>query len=114
METCNAIQVSRIIQALDFHWDDYQNSDDQWGKIYLGECSYNWNQKWEFDGNELVCKGSPYEPVSGLRMDIYQNGTDDGTKVGVYQQNGAGNQLWSYQGEYCTGKICAYSCLKGS
>jgi len=86
--------------ALDFHWDDYQNSDDQWGKIYLGECSHNWNQKWEFDGNELVCKGSPYEPVSGLRMDIYQNGTEDGTKVGVYQQNGAGNQLWTYQGHF--------------
>jgi len=86
--------------ALDFHWDDYENTEDQWGKIYLNEYTENWNQRWEIDGNELICKGSPHEPVDGLRMDIWHNSSEDGAIVGVHQQNGTPAQWWGVHGHY--------------
>jgi len=86
--------------ALDFHWDDYENTEDQWGKIYLNEFTENWNQRWEIDGNELICKGSPHEPVDGLRMDIWHNESQDGAIVGVHQANGTPAQMFGVHGHY--------------
>jgi len=84
--------------ALDFHWADF--CDSGWGKIYLGEPTGNWNQRWEINGKELICKGSNEEPIDDLRMDVFENGTEDGTKVGVYRQNGQSNQHWNLLGHY--------------
>ena len=89
--------MSYFTQALDFHWADF--CDSGWGKIYLGEPTGNWNQRWEINGKELICKGSNEEPIDDLRMDVFENGTEDGTKVGVYRQNGQSNQHWNLLGE---------------
>ena len=84
-----------LSQALDFHWADYCESDPNWGKVYLNEFTDLPNQKFEQYGSEIICKGSNEEHIPDLRLDVFQNGTDDGAKVGVYLKNDSPNQMWT-------------------
>ena len=90
-------QVIRVLlsQALDFHWADYCESDPNWGKVYLNDFTDLPNQKFEQYGSEIICKGSNEEHIPDLRLDVFQNGTDDGAKVGVYLKNDSPNQMWT-------------------
>ena len=90
-------QIIRVLlsQALDFHWADYCESDPNWGKVYLNDFTDLPNQKFEQYGSEIICKGSNEEHIPDLRLDVFQNGTDDGAKVGVYLKNDSPNQMWT-------------------
>ena len=86
-------------QVLDFHWNDYQRN--QWGKVYLSPDFHNgWNQRWQMDGREVVCKGFARQTVNNLRLDVFGGESQSGAKVGVYQRNGAPNQRWRFQGRF--------------
>ena len=85
-------------KVLDFHWGDYQKHG--WGKVYLHEFNGGWNQKWQFDGRELVCKGFRNKMVHDLRLDVNGGAINNGAKVGVYQKNGNANQRWQLQGKH--------------
>ena len=92
-------------KVLDFHWWDYQ--EDNWGKVYLNDFNNGWNQKWEFDGKEIICKGFRHRTVENLRLDVHSWATHNGAKVGVYQRTRNSNQRWHLQGKlkYMTPKI---------
>jgi len=86
-------------RVLDFHWHDYQRN--QWGKVYLSPDFHNgWNQRWQMDGREVVCKGFARQTVNNLRLDVFGGESQSGAKVGVYQRNGAPNQRWRFQGRF--------------
>ena len=85
-------------QVLDFHWHDYQRN--QWGKVYLSPDFHNgWNQRWQMDGREVVCKGFARQTVPNLCLDVKAHASNNGAKVGVYQRNGGSNQRWRVQGD---------------
>ena len=82
-------------KVLDFQWRDYQ--EHNWGKIYLNEFISGWNQKWQFEGREIICKGFQHKTVENLRLDVHGSATHNGAKVGVYQATGNPNQKWQLQ-----------------
>ena len=84
-------------KVLDFHCGDYQ--EDNWGKVYLNEFNNGWNQKWQIDGKEIICKGFQNRAVDGLRLEVHSSATHNGAKVGVYHRTGNPNQNWEFQGK---------------
>ena len=80
---------------MDFHWINFQKHG--WGKVYLHDSHGGWNQKWQFDGREFVCKGFENKRVHDLRLDVEGHNTHDGAKVGVFKANGGMNQQWNIQ-----------------
>jgi len=79
-------------KVLDFNWADYQ--EHCWGKVFLNELNHGCNQKWNFHGKDIVCKGHKQEIVENLRLDVCHGKTCDGAKVGVSKRNCGCNQQW--------------------
>jgi len=80
-------------RVLDFHWQDYQRS--QWGKVYLHTDFHNgWNQRWQVNRGEIVCKGFHQQTVPNLCLDVFGSQSGNGAKVGVYAKTGGQNQRW--------------------
>ena len=82
------------VQVLDFHWHDYQNLGEHWGKVYMAEPNNGWNQAWEIRGREIICKGFQSEKKTDLRLDVYHSCTASLSKVGVHPRNGTGAQIF--------------------
>ena len=84
---------------LDLNWHDYQRTG--WGKVYLhADFHGGWNQRWEFLNGEIACKGTQHRQIPNLRLDVHGSCTGNGSKVGVFQRNGAQNQKWTLKGVY--------------
>ena len=84
-------------KVLEFHCVDYQ--EDNWGKVYLNEFNHGWNQKWQLDGKEIICKGFQNRTIENLRLEVHSSATHNGAKVGVYHRTGNPNQQWRLQGK---------------
>ena len=85
------------LQVLDLNWHDYQRTG--WGKVYLhADFHGGWNQRWEFLNGEIACKGTQHRQIPNLRLDVHGSCTGNGSKVGVFQRNGAQNQKWTLKG----------------
>jgi len=85
-------------RVLDLNWHDYQRTG--WGKVYLHtDLHGGWNQRWEFLNGEIACKGTQHRQIPNLRLDVHGSCTGNGSKVGVFQRNGAQNQKWTLKGE---------------
>ena len=96
-KTMTIIFHHNCTKVLDFNFDDYRGK--QWGEVYLTTDFHNgWNQRWQVDRGEIVCKGFAQQTVPNLRLDVFAGKSDNGAKVGVYQKNGGHNQRWRIQG----------------
>lgn len=94
-------------RVLDFNFDDYRGK--QWGEVYLTTDFHNgWNQRWQVDRGEIVCKGFARQTVPNLRLDVFAGKSDNGAKVGVYQKNGGHNQRWRIQALNCSTSTTAF------
>ena len=83
---------------LDFDYNEYDRN--KWGKVTLYPDFHNgWNQRWQFMGGEIACKGYGDRQVPNLRLDVFSAEKHNGAKVGVYQRNGGKHQKWSLKEE---------------
>ena len=94
------LETSNILyQVLDLDSTQYQSSG--WGRVTLWpEFHGGWNQRWQFIQGEIECKGTQFQLIPYLRLDVWGAETGNGAKVGVYQRTGSHNQRWTLQGSH--------------
>ena len=74
---------------MDFDVQDYL--ENSWGRVLMYQYHGGENQKWIFEGNQILCKYN-----LSLTLDDFQN---EGKKPGMYKKHGGPNQKW-----HCVGK----------